>query len=246
MKLEANARAITLSAVMVGLANVLGFLAIPGPLNIKFGMTAIPILIVAFTLGPMWGAIVGLFGGVAQALNYGSIFYVMYTLIQGVVAGWLARHKTLTIRSAPVFGFVGGFFLLWWVDLMRTGQTTLQELTQTGFGEAAKVFGMTINLGLPLVALVGGLLLAIVLLFVPSAQKVADKSTLHLFLAGSYAAIAYIPYDAFVLYAIQSYPWIPTWFVLSKDLVQDLVAALLCAMLITNPRVAGLLGTARS
>jgi uncharacterized membrane protein len=234
---------IAMSASMAALSFVLGYMAIPGPWNIKFGLTAIPIFIAAFTLGPFWGALTGLLGGISQALNYGSMFYVIYTAIQGGVAGYFAQSRLATKWVSPIMGFAAGFFLVWWIDLLREGNHSFQELS-SGNIPIFKSLGFVV--GFPIVGLIAGVLGAVVFLIL--AFCIRDRhSFLHLFLAGAFGSIAYVPYDAFVLNKIQLYPWIPTWFVLSKDLVQDLGAALLCAWIYQNTRLSkALLGSQKS
>lgn len=236
MKKQVDVFSVVFAALMAALAIILGFFAVPGPWNIKFGLTAIPILISAFVLGPIWGLLTGLVGGLAQAINYGSIWYIFYTAIQGFVAGFFSRHFKATRISSPAFGFLGGFFIVWWVDLLRTGQHTFAQLTS---GSAVKLFDMERGIGLPYVGLLGGVVCGTA--FFVIGTRATPRSIRHLALAGCIAAVAYVPYDAFVLYKIQDYPWIPTWFVLGKDLAQDFLAAFLCAWIYTNPRIAKML-----
>ena len=139
---------------------------------------------------------------------------------------------------SPVMGFFGGFFLLWWVDLLRAGQQSLSQLTS---GNAGKLFTMERAMALPPLSITAGVCFGLV--FLGLAAKVKSGSTRHLAIAGCFAAVAYVPYDAFILYKVQEYPWIPTWFVLSKDLVQDFIAAIICASLYTRPRIAALLAS---
>jgi uncharacterized membrane protein len=232
MKERSSAYKIALSALMAALANLLGIFAVPGPWNIKFGMTGIPILITSFALGPFWGALCGLLGGITQALNYGSIWYVIYTAIQGCVAGLFVRHYKSIKWWSLIMGFLGGFFLILWVDLLRQGPQTFQELTSPN---APKIFGLNIIFGFPIFAIISGIVVAIIAFLLSS--KVKEMNFFHLTLAGCFGAIAYVPYDAIILYYIQLYPWIPTWFVLSKDLVQDFFAAILCAWIYQNARI---------
>jgi thiamine transporter ThiT len=234
------AREVALVGIMAALSNALAFVALPGPLNIQFGMTAIPILLVSFSLGPWWGAVCGLIGGIIQAQKYGHILYIFYTAIQGFVAGYFALKPIATRKVAPLFALIGGFFLVFWVDILRNSNFTLTHLSETSFKDAPNIFGMSINVPLPLIGIIGGVILfSFTILLVR--KNVDHFSILHLLLAGSYGAIAYVPYDAFVLYVMQGYPWLPTWFVLSKDLVQDFIAAALCAAIIQNRRISNLL-----
>ncbi len=123
---------------MAAAANALGFLAIPGPLNIQFGLTGMPLLLTAFVLGPSWGFVCGLLGGITQAQKcYGNLLYVGYTAIQGGVAGYFAQDARLTRRVGPFFALVGGFCTFWWIDLLRTSKFTLQHLGDTKFSEAS-------------------------------------------------------------------------------------------------------------
>lgn len=239
-KKKTFAREVALVGIMAALSNLLAFIALPGPLNIQFGMTAIPIYIVSFSLGPVWGAICGLVGGIMQAEKYGHISYIAYTAIQGFVAGYFALNSKSTRRLAPLFAIAGGFFLVLWIDLIRESSFTLNKLAETGFTEAPKVFGMAVNIPFPLVGIIGSVvLLAFSMLILKNDLR--KNSITHLSLAGMFGAIAYVPYDAFVLYILQGYPWLPTWFVLSKDLIQDFIAAALCAALFQNKRIANLL-----
>ena len=234
------AREVALTGVMAGLANALAFIALPGPLNIQFGLTAIPILLVGFALGWRWGAVCGLVGGIMQAQKYGNILYVFYTAIQGCVAGFFAWRPQATRKLAPVFAFFGGFFLLWWVDVLRGSNFTLQTLGGTSFTDAPKVFGATIDVALPVASAVAAIILVCIVVFFARHELVA-AGPVNLALAGSFGAVAYIPYDFVLLYWVQGYPWLPTWFVLSKDLAQDLLAAILCALLLKNARIHNLL-----
>lgn len=234
------AREVALVGIMAALSNILAFVALPGPLNIQFGMTGIPILLVSFSLGPWWGAVCGLIGGIVQAQKYGHILYIFYTAIQGFVAGYFASKAIATRKAAPLFALLGGLFLVWWVDILRDSNFTLTHLAETSFADAPKVFGMSIDVPLPLVGIIGGAILCAIAIVLVR-KNVENFSILHLFLAGSYGAVAYVPYDAFVLYIMQGYPWLPTWFVLSKDLVQDFIAAALCAAIIQNRRISNLL-----
>ncbi len=219
---------------MAALANVLGFIAVPGPWNIKFSLTAIPILLVAFARGPWLGGLTGLFGGIVQALNYGWIGYVIYTAIQGFVAGFFAKKREYIKVAAPIFLFFGGFFMAWWIDLMRGVGVTFQDIVAAT--EAAKA-GAAISLNyLPVAGIVFGIVMAALGLYLARKGEVAQ-----LFLAGAMGAVAYVPYDAFALYVVQHYPWIPTWFVLAKDLVQDFVAAYITALIAVSPRIRRLL-----
>jgi len=226
---------IALVGVMAALSNVLGYLAIPGPWNIKFSMTGVPILLVAFLKGPLLGAVTGLIGGIVQALQYGHLAYVVYTAIQGGVAGYMAKKLDVAKRAAPLFFFAGGFFLAWWVDLILSSgdfnELLSQLLAQSGRGYE---ISPQETLGLPLAALASGLIFAVVMLAI--ARKNLNETTFFT-IAGCMGAIAYVPYDAFVLYLLQGYPWIPTWFVLAKDLVQDFVAAWIAASIATSRRV---------
>jgi len=171
------------------------------------------------------------------------MFYVIYTAIQGGVAGYFAQSRLATKWVSPIMGFAAGFFLVWWIDLLREGNHSFQELS-SGNIPIFKSLGFVV--GFPIVGLIAGVLGAVVFLIL--AFCIRDRhSFLHLFLAGAFGSIAYVPYDAFVLNKIQLYPWIPTWFVLSKDLVQDLGAALLCAWIYQNTRLSkALLGSQKS
>lgn len=233
-------RQVALVGIMAGLANALAFIALPGPLNIQFGMTAIPILLVSFSLGPRWGMICGLIGGIVQAQKYGHILYILYTAIQGFVAGYFAFNPVRTRRFIAFFAFLAGIFLVLWIDILRGTSFTLADLANTSFSDAPGVFGMSILFPFPLVGIIGGaLLLGMAVILVP--KDLTNRSLKHLLLAGCFGAVAYVPYDAFVLYVLQGYPWLPTWFVLSKDLVQDFIGAALCASIIQNKRIANLL-----
>ena len=220
---------------MASLANVLGYLAIPGPWNIKFSMTGVPILIVGLLRGPLLGALTGLIGGVVQALQYGHLAYVIYTAIQGGVAGYMAKKVDVAKKSAPIFFFAGGFFLTWWIDLILACGNFNELLSQL-LAQSGRVYEVSPQetAGLPIVAIVSGIILAVLMLLV-FRRKLSETSLFVI--AGCMGAIAYVPYDAFVLYLLQGYPWIPTWFVLSKDLVQDFVAAWIAATIATSRRV---------
>jgi Thiamine transporter protein (Thia_YuaJ) len=244
------AREVAMVGVMAALANALAFIALPGPLNIQFGLTGIPILLIAFTYGPTWGALCGLLGGIIQATKYGHLAYVVYTMIQGGVAGLFAVRlgPEWTRRLAPFFMIIGGFLLAFFVDLLRNTRFTLSDLGTTSFSDASKVFGMEIHVPLPIVAIGVGLaaLLVTTVLVVTEHKQFKRNSFLTLTFAGCFGAIAYVPYDAWVLYRLQGYPWLPTWFVLSKDLIQDFIASALCALLLRNPRVRNVLERDRS
>ena len=229
---------IALVAIMAALANVLGFFAIPGPWNIQFSMTGIPILLVAFAKGPLLGAITGLFGGYVQAVKYGWEGYVIYTAIQGAVAGLFAKRPKLLKFAVFPFFFCGGFFLTWWVDQMRYGKVTFEDII--AMTQQAITAGPETTLALPYVSIISGIIVAAIATVL--ALKFPENRKLLLLLAGCMGAIAYVPYDAFALYIVQQYPWIPTWFVLAKDLVQDFVAAGITAIIVENKRIRKLLG----
>lgn len=233
-------REITLVGIMAALSNILALIALPGPLNIQFGLTAIPFLLASFVLGPWWGALCGLLGGLEQAQKYGHFMYIFYTALQGLVAGFFAQRAKATRRSAPLFALVGGFFLVWWVDLLRTSRFTLADLRTTSFPQASKVFGMSRAYAFPTAAAIGAVILLAITLVVIRKDLVPNSSR-HLALAGCFGAVAYVLYDVWVLHWLQGYPWLPTWFVLSKDLLQDFVAAILCALLLQNARIKNVL-----
>jgi uncharacterized membrane protein len=234
-------REVALVGIMAGLANALAFVALPGPLNIQFGLTAIPILLVAFALGPTWGALCGLLGGIVQATKYGHLLYVFYTAIQGGIAGLFALSPRATRRAAPLLALFGGFFLVWWVDILRNSPFTLDTLGSTSFPDAPKVFGPAIDSHLPIIAITVAVVSGIAVALLVSRRELPRQSTTHLALAGCFGAVCYAPYDAWVLYGVQGYPWLPTWFVLSKDLIQDFIAAVLVALLLRNSRIHNLL-----
>ncbi|ABL78939.1 ECF transporter S component [Thermofilum pendens] len=240
VKRRISTQDVALVAVMAALANVLGFFAIPGPWNIQFSMTGIPILLVAFTRGPLLGALTGLLGGYVQAVKYGWEGYVVYTAIQGGVAGFFAKKVRLLRVLAPPFFFFGGFFLTWWVDQMRYGKVTFEDLVS--MTQRAVAAGPETGLAVPYVSIVSGVVAAAVAALL--VLRFPENRRLLLTLAGCMGAIAYVPYDAFALYVVQQYPWIPTWFVLAKDLVQDFVAAGITASILENKRVRRLLGGA--
>jgi uncharacterized membrane protein len=226
---------------MAALSNVLGLFALPGPLNIQFGMTAVPFLLVALFLGPRWGALCGLLGGITQAQKYGHILYVLYTAIQGGVTGYFAQRARETRGAAFLFALGGGFFLFWWIDLLSASHFELKSLA-TSFADAPSVFGTDIFIPFPLYGTLGATLMVALTWWLVS-KPLHPRGIRHFALAGCFGAVSYVPYDAFVLYWVQGYPWLPTWFVLSKDLVQDFVAAVLVASIAQNVRVRGMLNS---
>ena len=236
-KYRISTQDIALVGIMAALANVLGFFAIPGPWNIQFSMTGLPILLVAFAKGPLLGALTGFFGGWVQAIKYGWEGYVIYTAIQGGIAGLFAKRMKLIRYTAFPFFFAGGFFLTWWIDQMRYGKVTFQDLVT--MSQKAIAAGPQLALSFPYVSIIAGIIAGIIALIL--AWKFPNHRRLMLTLAGCMGAIAYVPYDAFALYIVQQYPWLPTWFVLAKDLVQDFTAAVITALIVENKRVRKLL-----
>ena len=237
------AKDVALVGIMAAASNILGFFSIPGPLNIQFGLTAIPFLIVAFTLGGAWGALCGLLGGMIQAQKYGHILYVFYTAIQGGVAGYFALRPRQTRASAPIFALIAGFFFFWWIDILTSSKFAFRQLGETSFANAPKVFGRSISLPFPIWGSVAGTVLftAVTFIVLRPGRALQKGSPVHLAIAGCCGATAYVPWDAFVLYGVQGYPWLPTWFVLSKDLMQDFIAAWAVAILFSSPRIRNML-----
>jgi len=99
---------IALVVVMGALANILGFLAIPGPMNIKFAMTMVPVFLAAFARGWKVGFLTGLVGGIMLGLQYGFLGYALIlTGAMGLVAGALVEFSGL-FRKYPVWaGIIG-------------------------------------------------------------------------------------------------------------------------------------------
>mgnify|MGYP001033630877 CR=1 FL=1 len=99
---------IALVVVMGALANILGFLAIPGPLNIKFAMTMVPVFLAAYARGWKVGFLSGLMGGIMLGLQYGFIGYALIlTGVMGLVAGALVEFTSF-FKKYPVWAGVIG------------------------------------------------------------------------------------------------------------------------------------------
>ena len=99
---------IALIVVAGALANILGLLAIPGPVNIKFTMTMVPVFLVAYARGWKTGFLAGCLGGIMLGLNYGFIWYALIlTGVMGFVSGFLVEKFAL-FRKYPMWaGIIG-------------------------------------------------------------------------------------------------------------------------------------------
>jgi uncharacterized membrane protein len=202
-------------------ANILSLIAIKGPWNISFSLTAVPILLAAFTRGWKAGAFAGLLGGIIQAQEYGSLWYVLYTLTIGLVAGYMAE-RPLTLRPlAPVTAAFGGFLIFWFTDV-----TTLE-------GKLPETFLQALSIP-PYRAIAAFMAFAIGTHLLVRHSSMAKNSFITIALAGLTGAVAYAPYDILVMLAVQGYHIAPALVVLSKDLIQDITAALLCGLLLQN------------
>jgi len=217
----------SLLALMVILANVLGLFAIHGPMNISFSLTALPILVVAFSRGWRQGAVAGLLGGIVQAQQYGSLLYVFYTFIMALVAAYLSGRIELLRSLSPPLVAVGGFFMFWHMDLAESaGGLNLEDMT----------------LSTPYRALIAFAFFYAAVYLLVRRLGLEKNSMLALALAGFVGVVAYIPYDALVMLLVQKYSWVPTWILLAKDLLQDYLAALLCALILQSRRARKILG----
>lgn len=218
--------------LMIVLANGLG-LAQVGSWPLSLNLTGLPILIAAFALGPVGGVVSGLFGGIGQAVQQGSWWHLLCTTLLGGAAGLFVYHHKAMKVYAPLMGFIAGFSLLWLMDLLDAERRTFEELLSPNVMEA---FSRDITLALPVFALIGGAVMTGLVLFL---LKLADEgSFLHLLLAGWFGIIASLLCDALLLHQVQSYPWVPLWFALCADLIQAVIAALLCAWVFQHPRMA--------
>jgi hypothetical protein len=216
---------------MAALANALSFLVMIGPWQSKFSLTGLPILIAALSLGPSGGAVCGLLGGWVHAVEQGSYWFVVSCLLQGAVAGLFARYFRATRYFSPFMGLVGGFIVLWWVDLIADEHRTLDQLTSN----VADIFSREPVLANPIFALLGSLVLTVFFLFI--SVRAQERSFLHLLLAGCCGAIADVLFDALLIYGAQPYPWTPMWYVFSLDLIQGFFVALVCTLIFQHPRV---------
>ena len=83
-----------ISSIMAALFVVFDMLSIKISNNIKITFGGLPILIVAFLLGPLWGALTGFVGAfVGQLLSFGlsvtTLVWVLPAAVRGIVAGYL-------------------------------------------------------------------------------------------------------------------------------------------------------------
>jgi len=205
-------------AFMAVMANVLAFIAIAGPLKIRFSLTAVPILIVALTRGWRNGSIVGLLGGVVQAYQYGSFWYVFLTYILGLVAGYLAFNNGFLRSLAPLAAGFGGFFIFWSIDIV------------------SDVPG-SIPLSLPYRGLSGFVIFSAGVYLLAKKFGLERNSFLAFTLAGCAGAVAYIPYDLCLLRWIQGFPLAPALIIIAKDMAQDFTAAVIASLLLQYPRL---------
>jgi hypothetical protein len=209
-------------AFMIVTANLLGSFAISGPLNIHFSLTAVPILVVALTRGWQKGSITGLLGGVVQAYQYGSLWYVFYTYIIGLVAGYLAFNAKLLGSLAPPVVGLGGFLMFWSVDITKAG---------AGAGN--------IPLAIPFRGIAGFVVFFGLSYLLVNKLGLRRGSFLLMMLAGCVGAVAYVPYDLSLLILAQGFPLAPALMVLAKDVAQDFAAAVIAGLLLqlSLPRV---------
>ncbi|MDD5111632.1 MAG: hypothetical protein PHG85_03740 [Candidatus Altiarchaeota archaeon] len=203
------------------LANILSLVAVKGPWNMSFSLAAIPILIAAVTRGWKAGGLSGLLGGIMQANEYGSFWYVFYTMIIGIAAGYAAERPPMLRIFAALIAAFGGFFMFWFSDVASTGgklpETLLQALSIT-----------------PYRAIMAFIIFAIAVHLLVRSIGLKRHSFLTIMLAGFTGAAAYVPYDMLIMLAVQGYHIAPALLLLSKDLVQDFLAAAVCGLLLQN------------
>jgi len=203
-----NKKAFWILAAII-LSNILGFLAIKGPMSISFSLTAVPILLIALTMGWQMGALVGLFGGIVQALQYTTLWYVFYTAILGGVAGYFAKNARFNRKWGSLFFSAGTMFMFLWI--IFTNQSLI----------ASEAFVILISL-----------LMFVIIEYTLIKKHIDHNPLLSLTLAGCAGAAAYIPYDILVLSLAQNYPTTQTLIILGKDLMQDYSAAIIAAAIV--------------
>ncbi|MDW8023989.1 MAG: hypothetical protein RMJ15_09695 [Nitrososphaerota archaeon] len=100
-----SARLVALIAVLSALGNILGYLGIrlpsaPGT-TVEFHLSALPSLLLAFSVGPMSGAITGFLSVIMATMRIGNVFIPFGNALLAGIAGLIA-HKLKF--SPPVSG----------------------------------------------------------------------------------------------------------------------------------------------
>ena len=196
------------------LSNLLGILSIQGPMQISFSMTALPIYLIALSMGWEIGYITGLLGGITQALHYGSIWYVFYTAIIGAVSGYIYKNHHINRKWGNILFSTGIFFMFMWIVFINQ------------YFLASEVFVILISL-----------IMFVTLEYNIIKKHLAHNPLLNITLAGCAGAAAYIPFNIIVMALVQRYPMVPLFIILAKDLVQDYTAAILAAVLMQTKAI---------
>jgi uncharacterized membrane protein len=110
MRSADRTKAITISALMAALANILSteFLTIPiviGPFASKFHFTQLPIFISALLSGPLAGLLTGAIGGLYMSYTVGIPFIIGGLGILGCSAGFLAHRLKRGPLASSIFAW---------------------------------------------------------------------------------------------------------------------------------------------
>jgi len=203
-----------LMAGAILLSNIFGLLSVRGPMEISFSLTALPIFLLSVTLGWETGYVVGVFGGVAQAINYGSPLYIFCTAVLGGVSGYFAKNRGFNRKWSGIFFSIGVFFMFAWIMFVNENYL------------ASEVFAILL-----------ALLVFVVLEYHLVRRRVEHSRLMSLTLAACAGSTAYIPFDMAIMGAVQGYGMVQALVVLAKDLVQDYVAAILAVVLLQSKTV---------
>jgi len=195
----------------VVLSNILGLLSLRGPMEMSFSLSALPIFLISLTMGWEAGYAVGVLGGITQALQYGSFWYIFYTGILGAVSGHFAKNHKLNRKWGGVLFSVGVFFMFWWIILANQSRLISESLV-----------------------ILTALLAFTAIEYTLIKKHLTHNPLLNLTLAGCAGAAAYIPYDLLVMGVAQGYNALQGFVVLSKDLIQDYLAAIAAAVILQH------------
>jgi len=192
-------------------ANVLAMLQVHGPLQMSFSLSAVPILIVSLALGWETGSMVGIYGGVLQAINYGSPLYILYSMIMGGVSGFFAKNHGLTKRWGSTLFAVGVFFMFIWMTTVGLSYMTPE-----------------------IIAILMALTVFCAIEYTMLKKHLAHNPLLNMTLAACAGVAACIPYDIAILTFSQGYELFASLAVVAKDLTQDYLAAIIAAVLLQH------------
>jgi len=192
-------------------SNLLGMLSLQEPTQMSITLTALPILIVSFTMGWEMGYVAGLFGGIVQSINYGTLWYVFYTAILGGVSGYLAKNPRLNRRLGSVLFTIGVFFM--YIVIAFENKNLL----------ASELFTILISL-----------LLFVILEYHLVKNHLGHNPLTNLTLAGCAGAAACIPYEMAVMTVVQNYGMVQLFAGVSKEVVQGYLTAIIAAVLLQS------------